>query len=173
MSEMPEGELIEAESIEGLSETAEKVMLYALQEAEQMLEDNASCPPFTIIVKGEDLEIENHPGETITECLASARVAVFEAKEELDYYAFCYDGYLETDRGHRDAIICECAEKLAENCHAIAALYDVQDAEEGEMPEFYFEDEIIYLGESPSFFSKDYDFSGSTSLDEEIEVTDN
>ena len=163
-------EVVEAESIPGLSELAEQLMLCALDEAKDMLETGGNCPPLTLIVKGEDIEIETHPGESILECIASARVAVLSEQDDSEYYAFCYDGYVDTDRGHHDALIVECAKQKEETGHVICCLYNVIDAEGDELPTFVFDDDLVYLGETPSFFSKDYSYSGETELEEEVKV---
>ena len=60
-------------------------------------------------------------------------------------YAFCYDGYLDTDEGQVDAIIVEGAIADGQDGIAIGLLYTEKD------DTITFGEEPFYLGPAPSF----------------------
>jgi len=126
-----------------------KVMLYAFDEARQKLEQGSDVEPFTVILAGEELYVESHPGDDIVECFNSARKTMFEMDLLADAYVFCYDGYVQLDEGARDALIVERAEKTAEVGEAFALLYTMDEEGDGSIE---FEDAIFGLGEAPSLF---------------------
>ena len=82
----------------------EKVLLFALNEAKDKAEKGEDVIPFTALVVKEDLFLESHPGESAEECFAFARHTVQGARGA-DAYALCYDGYIETDDGVKDALM--------------------------------------------------------------------
>ena len=93
----------------------------------------------------DNLFLETHPGENAEECFAAAEANVRGARGA-GGYAFCYDGYIETDDGVKDAIIAEGGQPGAEDGYAVAYLYTVDD--DGN---FTFEAEPAYIGEAPNF----------------------
>ena len=109
----------------------EKVLLFALNEAKDKAEKGEDVIPFTALVVKEDLFLESHPGESAEECFAFARHTVQGARGA-DAYALCYDGYIETDDGVKDALIAEGG---------------VPGADEG----LVFEQEAVYVGSAPNF----------------------
>ena len=101
--------------------------------------------PFTTLVVKDNLFIESHPGDSAEECFEAAEKNVRGARGA-DCYAFCYDGYIETDDGVKDALIAEGGVPGADEGYAIAYLYEVDD--EGA---YTFESEAAYIGEAPNF----------------------
>ncbi|MDR3307739.1 MAG: hypothetical protein LBS58_02415 [Coriobacteriales bacterium] len=131
----------------------DKVVLYAFDQARQKLEEGGIVEPFTILVKGENLYIESHPGEDAVECFNSARKTVFEMEQASDAYVFCYDGYVDLDEGTRDALVVERARKDDDLGEAFAILYtEDEDDEEGGIE---FEDSIYDLGEASSLYKEE------------------
>ncbi len=122
----------------------EKVLLFALNEAKDKAEKGEDVIPFTALVVKEDLFLESHPGESAEECFAFARHTVQGARGA-DAYALCYDGYIETDDGVKDALIAEGGVPGADEGHAIGFLY--VEADEG----LVFEQEAVYVGSAPNF----------------------
>lgn len=133
---------------EGLSvdDALEKVVLYAFDEASQKLEQCGIVEPFTILIEGENLYVESHPGDDVAECFDSARKTVFEMTNMIDAYVFCYDGYIELDEGPADALITESAKKNAEVGEAVALIYTERDGI------VTFRDSLVSLGEAPTLF---------------------
>ena len=84
-----------------LDETLEVLLLQTLEEAQQRMEDGEDLPPFTATLIDESVFEESHTGST-DECFESARETV-EGAQGARAYAFCYDGFVETDDGNKDA----------------------------------------------------------------------
>jgi hypothetical protein len=133
----------EAEA-QDIPEVLERVMLYALKEAKNKLLKGDDVIPFTVIVVKENLFLENHPGDSVEECFADAEHTV-KGVRGADAYTFCYDGYVETDAGTRDALIAEGGLPGEEEGIAICYPYT---AEEGA---FMVEEEPVYVGKAPNF----------------------
>ena len=102
----------------------------------------AEVIPFTALVVKDNLFIESHPGETAEECFNFAEHTVKGARGA-DAYALCYDGYIDTDDGQKDALIGEDAEPV-------------------------FEDEPVFIGAAPNFLGALRD--ASEYADDEIEA---
>lgn len=150
-----QNDTIGAEVLEERVETGElnaeeivsRAILYAFDQGREMLEQGGSFEPFTIIVSGEELFIEEHPGETEEESYESARHTVFQMEKLCDAYAFCYDGYVDLDDGASDAIIVEVARKGDEIAEAIVRLYHRHDEQ------LHFDEELYQVGEADSLFA--------------------
>ena len=146
-------EILETEVQETLEmdEVLEKVISYCAEEAKEKLAQVGAFEPFTVIVEGDNMHIENHPGEDPEFIRANARIAVATASSFADYYCFCYDGFVDTDAGDLDAIIIEAAARDQEEAFAIVNLYRVDESGDGSI---IFEDELAYVGEAESWFDK-------------------
>jgi hypothetical protein len=129
----------------------DKVVFYAFDEAREKLEQVGEFEPFTVILSKEEMYIEEHGGEDAAECFNSARQTVIQMSNLADAYVFCYDGYVTTDEGVRDAIVAERAQKSDEFGEAFALLYEIDD-EDDEGSIAYSED-IYSLGEATSLFT--------------------
>ena len=138
------------------------VLLFALDEAKDKMSKGEEVIPFTCLVVKQNLFIESHPGNSSDECFAYARHTV-EGALGADAYGFCYDGYINTDAGIKDAIIAEGGLPGEEVGYAICLLYDT-DAE-GKVT---FNSEPAYVGEAPNFMSKLKDAAEYT--DEDIDT---
>lgn len=143
-----------------LPEVLEKVLLFALDEAKDKMSQGADVIPFTALVVKDNLFIETHPGENADECFKFAQHTV-EGARGAEAYALCYDGYIETDDGVKDALIAEGGVPGDETGHAVGYLYTV----EGD--EVVFEEEPAYVGEAPNFMDQLKD--ASEYADDEIE----
>jgi hypothetical protein len=73
----------------------ERTVLYALEQAAEKLGQNGGFDPFTILIEGEELYLEEHPGESEEASRRSARLTVYQMERLCDAYVFCYDGYVE------------------------------------------------------------------------------
>ena len=125
----------------------EKVLLFALNEAHTLVDGGEDVIPFTAIVVKENVFIERHPGDTPEQCFASARHTVENLRGAVSY-AFCYDGYVDTDNGIVDALIAEGGLPGEPTGYALALVYTIDD--EGK---YHFESEVNYIGEAPNFMS--------------------
>lgn len=128
-----------------LDETLEILLLQVIEEAQQRMEDGEDVVPFTALLVGDSVFEEIHNGTT-DECFASAQKTV-EGAEGARAYAFCYDGYIETDDGDKDAIIAEGGIPGEKDGVAVGLLYDAS----GE--ETTFEEEVCYIAEAPNFLA--------------------
>ena len=129
-----------------IPETLEKVLLFALDEAKEKMESGEEVVPFTVLIVKDNLFIETHPGDSADECFALAAHTV-EGARGADAYAFCYDGYVDTDAGTKDALIAEGGIPGEDEGVAICYLYEA----EGDEP--VFESEPAYVGPAPNFMA--------------------
>ena len=143
-----------------IPETLEKVLLFALDEAKDKMGQGTDVIPFTTLVVKENLFIETHPGENAEECFNLAQHTV-EGARGAEAYALCYDGYIETDDGVKDALIAEGGVPGEADGYAISYLYEITG------DTLKFEDEPAYVGAAPNFMSKLKDASEYS--DDEIE----
>lgn len=140
-----EANMDEEEEIE-ISDALEKVALYAFDEARQKLDETGEFEPFTVMLEGDNLYFESHPGEDVDECFESARRTILSAQDAIESYVFCYDGFVDLDDGTHDAIIVEAAESADPTAKALCLIYD------GEGEAFNFDEQPAYLDEVPTFF---------------------
>lgn len=141
ISQVPEG-------VPEINPMLEAVLLQALDIAREKLDAKEPLVPFTALAVGETLFTETHPSEDPDECFRMAQHTVQNARGALAY-AFCYDGYVETNEGELDAIIAEGGMPGDASGHAAGYLYAVEG--EGDSLEFRVEDQAIYIGEAPNF----------------------
>jgi hypothetical protein len=123
---------------------ADKIVIYALDEACSRLEDSGDLVPFTVVLHGEELYVEDHPGNTVSQCFDSAHIAVHTMRNLADAYCFAYDGYVDMDEGRRDAVIVERGMRGGEPGTAFAVIYT--EGDEG----FTFDEDVCVLGDTPS-----------------------
>ena len=136
-----------SQDVPEIPEILEKVLLFSLDEAKEKMEQGEEVVPFTALVVKENLFIETHPGNSADECFAYARHTV-EGALGADAYAFCYDGYIETDDGVKDALISEGGIPGEAKGFAVGYLYSV-----GDNDKITFETEPAYIGEAPNFMA--------------------
>jgi hypothetical protein len=132
------------------SVSADKIVLFALDEARQKLEQNGEFEPFTVIMHGDDLFVETHPGADIIACFNSAQQTLLEMAVLADAYVFAYDGYVELDDEQKDALIAERGIKGESTAEAFALLYVIDESEDGSLT---FDDGIYSLGPAPSLYT--------------------
>ena len=133
------------EEVPELPDLLEKVLIFALEEMKEKLEQGQDIIPFSCLVVKDNLFMESHPGDTPEQCFADARHTV-EGARGAEAYAMGYDGYIETDEGVKDALIAEGGLPGEDAGHAIGYLYTMDD--EGNVT---FADEAAYIGEAPNF----------------------
>lgn len=128
-----------------MPEILERVLLYALDEGKNKMMSGEELVPFTALVVRDSVFIEVHPGATAEECFNLAQHTV-EGARGAAAYAFCYDGYVETNEGMKDALIAEGGVPGARNGYAIGILYTV-DANGTAI----FNGNPSFIGEAPNF----------------------
>lgn len=127
-----------------LDETLESVLLYAINRAREAVEAGDAFVPFTALAVKDTLFMENHPAETADECFSQARHTVQGARGA-SCYALCYDGYIDTDDGQKDALISEGGLPGELEGHAVGLMYTEED------DEITFAEEVVYVGKAPNF----------------------
>lgn len=147
-----------------LDETLEAVLMAGLQEAKKKLEAGEDVVPFTALAAKDKLFIETHPAEDVEDCFKAAEHTVAHATGA-DAYAFCYDGYVETDEGTKDVLIAEGGVPGEPDGHAIGFLYEIP---EGDGAAAVVDDEPVYVGPAPNFmaFAVAFDKEGNVGEDE-------
>ncbi len=124
----------------------ESVLRYCLKDARERMEKDEQVIPFSALAVKDTLFFEEHPGNDVAECFDSARKTVQGAKGA-DAYGFCYDGYIELDRGEKaDCLIAEGGTPGAEYGHAIGLPYTIDG--EGKP---VFQDEPIYVSKALNY----------------------
>lgn len=151
-----------------IPEELERVLVFALDEGKEKLESGEDLIPFTALIVKDNLFLETHPGDDAEECFAAAEANVRGARGA-GGYAFCYDGYIETDDGVKDAIIAEGGQPGADTGYAVAYLYTMDDG-----GAFTFEAEPAYIGEAPNFMEalKEPVAYGADEIDEKYAAED-
>jgi hypothetical protein len=123
-----------------ITDELKAVIQAVLNEAVGKMEADEDIIPFTGLAVKENLFIETHPADSAEECFALARREVQGARGATAY-AFCYDGYIETDEGVKDCIIAEGGLPGAEEAYAFGYIYDDEGINK----------EIVYIGPAPNF----------------------
>lgn len=130
-----------------MPEGLQRTLIDTLDQGKQKLADGDELVPFTVInVKG-NYFTELHPGNSTEECYAMAKHTV-EGARGASAYALCYDGYLETDDGMKDAVIVEGGMPGESKGFALGYLYTVDG--EGK-PKF--NTNPSYIGYAPNFMA--------------------
>lgn len=131
-------------------------LVYALEEGKKIMltaVHGESFAPFTAIVQGENVLMEAHIADDADVAFDAARAKV-KAAQDAKSYAFCYDGFVETEQGDFDAIISEGGLAGTTEGHAIGLLYKTSgNADAGEL-KFEFVGDVVYLGSAPNFFAE-------------------
>ncbi|MGN0301511.1 MAG: hypothetical protein ACI4BI_01360 [Anaerotardibacter sp.] len=141
--------------VEDIDDVLKSVFNYVLNEAADKMDRGEELIPFTGLAIKENLFIETHDYETTEETYLRARREV-EGARGATAYAFCYDGYIQTDDGMRDCIIAEGGLPGENQGYAFGYLYD----EEG------IDRSIVYIGPAPNFME-------NLKLELEMEVNTN
>jgi hypothetical protein len=128
-------------------EVLERAILYALEQGTEKLEQSGGFEPFTVLIEGEELFIEEHPGESEDESYASARRTVYQMERLCNAYVFCYDGFVDLEDGTSDAVVAEFANKGDAVAQVIVRMYH----QHGD--HFHFDNELYQVGEAELLFS--------------------
>ena len=122
-----------------LDENLETLMVQTIAEAQERMSKGEEVVPFTAILAGANVYEKTHVGQ-IEECFASAKETV-EAAEGARCYVFCYDGFIETDEGDKDAIIVEGGVAGEAEGAVLGLIYEIAG------DTLRFDEEICYIAE--------------------------
>lgn len=136
------------EEIPEIEPVLEAVLLQALEIAREKADAGEDLVPFTALAVGETLFMETHPSEDPEECFREAQHTVQNARGAAAY-AFCYDGYIDSNEGELDAIIAEGGIPGEPFGHAVGYLYTLVPGEES--VHVSFDDSPLYIGRAPNF----------------------
>lgn len=128
-------------------------LLFALEEGKKVLceaKHGESFAPFTARVVGEEVFMDPHAFDDADMCFDEAKELV-KNTENCVSYAFCYDGFIDSENDSHDAIISEGGIPGTTEGHAIGQLYESSGSAEDGNLEFKFVGDVIYLGSSPNF----------------------
>ena len=131
-------------------------IVYALEEGKKILQSathGQSFAPFTAIVDGKNVLLEAHSSEDADGSFKKARKKVRKT-EKAKSYAFCYDGFVETEDGEQDAIISEGGLAGETIGFAISMPYTKSGSDADGSVKYSFESGMVFLGEAPNFFVK-------------------
>lgn len=98
---------------------------HAFDEGKECIARDGGMVPFSIICTSDGYDVAEHPGDSTQEIYESARALI--AQEMPEAYAFSYDGFVDTDDGRWDALICEAAKRGDAEAYLLALLYQVDE----------------------------------------------
>ena len=104
-----------------LTENLRRAIEHAFDEARESMREEGGMMPFTIMCTSDGFDVADHPGSSTQEIYESVKTLL--AQEMPEAYAFTYDGYVETDDGRRDAILCEAAKRGDMEAYLLALPY--------------------------------------------------
>lgn len=134
-----------------IDEMLQQVLIAALNEAKRVFLGNGGMlVPFTALAKEGKMELAPHAVGEVDDCFDDAQRCV-AASEGMEAYAFCYDGYVDTDEGQCDILIAEGGLPGDEEGCAIGYIYHLPE-NEGDPIEV--EEEPVYVGPAPNFFNE-------------------
>lgn len=137
-----------ATEVPEMDDLLQKLLTYLVREAKGRMEKGESFNPFVGVAVKESLILEDITGDTSDEVFRMAKHTV-ENTRGAQAYGFCYDGYLETEDGQKDAIMAEGGMAGQPEGYAICLMY-----EPGETPGTYtFVPPISYVGMAPNFMA--------------------
>ena len=126
-----------------IGENVRKAMDFAFDEAQQRLSSmKQSFDPFTVTVVDTGLEV-NDVSSVESPNAVRESVKMLLAQDMPEGYALCYDGWVDTDDGHLDAVIVEVCERGASDAFMLVLVYTIDDGE------YIFEADYGYAG--PAF----------------------
>ena len=108
-----------------LTENLRHAIEHAFEEAEASIREEGGMLPFTIMCTSDGFDVADHPGNSTQEIYESVKALL--AREMPEAYAFAYDGYVETDAGRGDAILCEAAKRGDMEAYLLAVPYERDD----------------------------------------------
>lgn len=126
----------------------QNLLQYLVEEARKKMEQDGSYTPFVGVAIGETLALEEITGDEPDDVYRLAKHTV-ENTRGAQGYGFCYDGYVDTDDGQRDAIIAEGGMAGEPEGYAIALLYTANE----EAGAFTFVPPVSYIGPAPNFMA--------------------
>ena len=147
---------IENVEFEDVPEELLNNIVYALEEGQKILESathGQSFAPFTAIVDGKNVLLEAHTSEDSDGSFKKAKKKVRKT-EGAKSYAFCYDGFVETEDGEQDAIISEGGLRGDVRGFAISMPYVKSGSDAEGTVKYSFKKGMVFLGEAPNFFTK-------------------
>lgn len=139
-----------ATEVPAIDDLLQKLMTYLVREAKGRMEKGESFNPFVGVAVKDSLVLEEIiPTDDTTDGVYRMAKHTVENTRGAQAYGFCYDGYLETDDGQKDAIMVEGGMAGQPEGYAICLMY-----EPGDTPGSYkFIPPISYVGMAPNFMA--------------------
>ncbi|MGI6590060.1 MAG: hypothetical protein ACOX1O_00375 [Eggerthellaceae bacterium] len=152
-----------------MDDLLQRLLQYLVREARGRMEADQGFAPFVGVAVKDALVLEEIEGEEPDDVYRMAKHTV-EGTRGAQAYGLCYDGYIDTDDGQRDAIIAEGGMAGQPEGYAICLLYDA-DPEKGT---FNFIPPLSYVGMAPNFmaFLTDDAPASASYDDEELQADD-
>lgn len=109
-----------------LTDNQRRAIEHAFEEARESIQDEGGMLPFTIMCTADGFDVADHPGNSTQEIYESVKTLL--AQEMPEAYAFAYDGFVETDAGRSDAILCEAARRGDMEAYLLARPYEKDES---------------------------------------------
>lgn len=139
--------MAETEALD-MDETLEKIAFYCLEQMRGKLEGGEEPVPFTVVVEGDQLFEETYPEGEGADQRANAVANIKSASTFTTHYAWCYDGFLDTDQGQVDSIIVECAQRDMDKAYVIGLFYKEEDGA------LHFGDQPAFIDTTESYYDR-------------------
>lgn len=146
-------ESMTSNSVPDVPQALQNTLSHVLEKGRKELVENGVLVPFSGILVGNQMFIEQHDGKSPRDCFAMAQHAIEGAKGAVAY-GFCYDGYIDTSEGRKDAVIAEGGMAGDPKGHAIGYIYEIEQVEGEDKPKLEFEDRIYYIGASNNYMAE-------------------
>ena len=141
------------DSVPEIPDSVQAAIGHALGKGSSMLDEFKQMVPFTVVLVKDKALTELQPGDTPQECIANAKHTV-EGMRGATAYAFCYDGYVDTNQGMKDAIIAEGGEPGSTDAFAIAYMYETEGTDDEGLPEkIEVDTKPIYIGKAENLMA--------------------
>jgi hypothetical protein len=135
-----------------IDEDLQKILYYAFDEATKKIENGEDMVPFTLTLAGDDVFMDEHPGDETEQCFDSAKKSVNLVAHLANAYVFCYDGFINTEDGEEyDMLICELGIKNEPKGNGYGLVYRINEDDDSVV----FDEAMLDLGEVDNLFDPD------------------
>ncbi len=101
----------------------EMAVRHAFWEACELLRRDGALMPFTVVCTSSGMEMADHPAASSDEVYEGVKTLLARVAPEA--YVLCYDGSIDVDGRHTDAVVCEAARRGDSEASLLALPYTI------------------------------------------------